>query len=347
MSEDGRGPDTVNRTLLHGARHHDREAVFLKWNSDSREEGWDGMPDWRADRNSIRIGLVLSQRLELGSRDRVALWLPLTREWPLIERGAWAIGAHTVPVWREWSLDRVARVLADARPVVLFAQDRESVERLRGFGDLPDSIRAIVVLHTGAGEDKQASDQILSYREFLEYGGVLDTAERAAMWRTTARSARPEDPISLEYVPTEDGLTKGYLTHEALLQTMQAIRGRVSSAPGTVHVITDERPDSTSRALLYAAWADGWTRVALVSDEEEWGHTAELSPALIACREGSLATVLGSQPAGGVQWVLLTDADTPGRNGHGDTEFEGRMSFLRASEFAARLAQNVPVGLGS
>jgi len=56
----------MNRLLLHGARYHDRKAVFV-----SRDLG--ETPDWRADRLSIRVALALRQDLAVGPGDLVAL----------------------------------------------------------------------------------------------------------------------------------------------------------------------------------------------------------------------------------------------------------------------------------
>jgi acyl-coenzyme A synthetase/AMP-(fatty) acid ligase len=85
---DERGFDTVNRLLLHGARYHDRRAVFA-----SREDG--EMPDWRADRYSIRIALALAEDHGVGPGDVVAVAMPLSVRFALAERAIWALGAVT------------------------------------------------------------------------------------------------------------------------------------------------------------------------------------------------------------------------------------------------------------
>ncbi len=85
---DDRGLDTVNRLLLHGARYHDRKAVFI-----SSELG--EMPDWRADRFSIRIALALAEDYGVGPGDVVALAMPLSIHFALAERAVWALGAAT------------------------------------------------------------------------------------------------------------------------------------------------------------------------------------------------------------------------------------------------------------
>ncbi len=85
---DERGLDTVSRLLLHGARYHDRKCLFV-----SNELG--EVPDWRADRFSIRVALALAEDHAVGPGDVVALALPLSARFALAERAVWALGAAT------------------------------------------------------------------------------------------------------------------------------------------------------------------------------------------------------------------------------------------------------------
>ena len=88
-TEDDRGPDTINRLLLHGARYHDRESLFIRWEQGRKGWSWTSHPDWRADRNAIRAALVLRQRIGMEASERAALWIPGQQ-----------IQAQIVPIWR-------------------------------------------------------------------------------------------------------------------------------------------------------------------------------------------------------------------------------------------------------
>jgi hypothetical protein len=103
---DERGLDTVNRLLLHGARYHDRNAVFVS--SDLAE-----MPDWRADRFSIRIALALAEDFGVGPGDVVKIALPLSIRFALAERAVWALGAATAIGSGSPSAREVKAVIAD------------------------------------------------------------------------------------------------------------------------------------------------------------------------------------------------------------------------------------------
>lgn len=284
---EGRGPDTMNRLLLHAARYHDRETLTLRWERGRTGWGWHPMPDWRADRHAVRAALVLRQRLEVQAGETVALWLPLTTEFPLIERGVWSIGAVSVPVWPEWELGHVARVLADARPVVLFAPDWAAVRELRVIGGLPESVRATVLL---AGEPDDARDA-LPFAQFMEYGGVLDTAERAAMWRTLARGIPPGTAISREYAAAQP-LRWGKLDHRAAVAAVGRLLQRFPPHASRVHVLTSERPDPTLRALVYAGWTDGLTRTLFASSPVARARLGEFSIDFVAGSAAALCEVL-------------------------------------------------------
>lgn len=291
---DGRGPDTMNRLLLHGARYHDRDTLFLRWERGRRGWAWQPMPDWRADRHTIGIALVLRQRLEVTEGEPVAIWLPLSVEFPLIERAVWSIGAVSVPVWPSWSVARVAEVLADAKPGVLFAPDWETVRTLGAIGGLPESVHAVVPLR-GEPEDPDAA---LPFAQFMEYGGVLDTAERAAMWRTLARSLRPELAASREYAP-DGALRWGKLDHATLVAAVERILRRFPPRRGAVYLLLDERPHRFQRALVYAVWADGVTRLAFAAEPGARDRLGELpAPAdLLAGPADAVASGLEALPA--------------------------------------------------
>ena len=158
---DARGPDTMNRLLLHGARYHDRTAVFVS--PDLGET-----PDWRADRLSIRIALALREDLAVGPGDLVALLMPFSVRWAFVERAIWGLGAATLTVSPELSL---------ARPVkAIFAL---SAERLSILG-VP-----LVALDS-------------DWDALLDRGGVLDTPERASSFRAAARDTPADTVCSIE-----------------------------------------------------------------------------------------------------------------------------------------------------
>lgn len=368
---DGRGADTMNRLLLHGARYHDRSEVFLRWGQARKGWGWLPTPDWRADRHSIRVALVLRQRLQVSQGDRVALWLPFGPEWALIERAVWSIGAVSVPVWREWEPERVAAVLADAGSEVLFAPDLEAVNALRAVGGLPSSVQVAVPLRAPT----ESGDDWLSFEKLMEYGGVLDTPERASMWRTFARAVGPETTACWEYPAEAEPETPGEsagagerreLDHRALMAAATRVAGRFPPRKGKVQLLAAQRPELLLRVLVYSAWADGLTRTAFAPSRAARRQAGEVRPAVLVCPGEAVAPLLesladprpavvprragllgrlrgvarkwrGGNGAGGEEtrpWVVVTDG--PAESVRAAVP-EGRARVLEAAELGATL----------
>lgn len=250
---DERGLDTINRLLLHGAGHHDRAALFVP--GDTREEGGFSeqgrdVPDWQADRLSIRVALVLLEEISLQRGDRVALWMPLSLSWALAERALWGLGAASIPIPPELRASEVSVVLARARPRVLFVS---SVSRASSLS-IRDSVAAVVTL------DPSASGGFgLALRELLDRGGVLDTPERASRFRAMARQIPPETLASIE--PTSSGAmeetTQGDWARDA-----ERFARRIAPRKGGRHVLARSGVERAARLVLYSGWADGLTTIA-------------------------------------------------------------------------------------
>jgi hypothetical protein len=236
-NRDERGPDTVNRLLLHGARYHDRAAVFVTASNGAET------PDWRADRLSIRLGLALHEELAIGAGDVVALLMPLSLECALVERGLWGLGAVSLPLSPDAGSGDLALTLAEARPRAVIAERAADVVPLR----LPDSVIAVVTIEDETGAT--------SLRALLDRGGVLDTPEKASRFRATARLVPPEAPASLE--------REGKIDHGGWARRIERFLLRFPPKRGGRHVLRFPTPDLGARIVLHAGWADGLTTVVL------------------------------------------------------------------------------------
>ena len=141
---DERGLDTVNRLLLHGARYHDRSAVFV---SNDLEE----MPDWRADRFSVRIALALAEDFGVGPEDVVSIEMPLSIRFALAERAVWALGAVTAIGSGPRPINEVKAVIANDsdwkalldRGAALDTPERASALRALARRTPPEAIASI------------------------------------------------------------------------------------------------------------------------------------------------------------------------------------------------------------
>ena len=223
---DERGPDTMNRLLLHGARYHDRKAVFV-----SRELG--EVPDWRADRLSIRVALALREDLAVGPGDVVALFMPLSVRFALVERAVWGLGAATLPRLEPFELRYPVKAV--------FASSAAGLSSL------------------GAPVVALDSD----WDALLDRGGVLDTPERASSFRAAARDTPMDAVCSLE--PDVEH------RHEDWVPQIERFLGRFPPERGGRNVLAFAEPEVSARVLLYAGWADGLTTVVLDSEDPGGG----------------------------------------------------------------------------
>lgn len=290
---DGRGLDTMNRLLLHAARHHDREAVFLRWDRGRDGWGWQPTPDWRADRRTIRVALVLRQRLGVAEGDAVALWRSPDPESAVLERAVWSIGAVSVPLSPEWPAERVEAVLADARPCVLFAGAGSSVPALEVIGGIPDSV-AVRVHMEGAGT---GTDDHPTWADVLEHGGVLDTPERASMWRGLAGSFRPDTVATCDY--GDDGAgPRRELDHAALVGAAQGLLRAFPASSRRTWLVASGHPGLLARLVLHAGWADGRTTTAFVGAPAARAAAAGLGPELVVGPREALRELLTAAGSG-------------------------------------------------
>ena len=216
----------MNRLLLHGARYHDRKAVFV-----SRDLG--ETPDWRADRLSIRVALALRQDLAVGPGDLVALLMPLSVRWALVERAVWGLGAATLPVSQQLGFDRPVKAA--------FASSAEGLSNL--------------------GVPVVALDS--DWDALLDRGGVLDTPERASSFRAAARDTSRETVCSIE--------SDREHRHEDWVRRIERFLERFPPERGRRNVLAIADPHELARAVLYAGWADGFTTVALGSEDLDGG----------------------------------------------------------------------------
>jgi hypothetical protein len=234
---DERGPDTMNRLLLHGARYHRRQSVFV-----SPELG--EMPDWRADRISIRVALALREVLSVGPGDLVALALPFSIYWPLVERAVWGLGAATLPLSPGSGPDRPVKAM---------------------FTPSADGL-------SNSGVPVIALDP--DWDALLDRGGVLDTPERASWFRAAARNTEPHALSSIE-----SGVE---VRHQQWVRRIETVLDRYPPERGARHLLDFDQPHIAARALLYAGWADGLTTVVLGSGVPDGGSGCRRFANLVA-----------------------------------------------------------------
>ena len=259
-------PSTVARLYDLGMRHHIRKAALSWWEGATLEP----MPDWRLDRLVIRTALYWREHLHLEPGGRVLLFGRLGWLWPIVDFAA--MGFAMVPVGVEHVLgdEDLVGLLAQAAPRVAFATDAESAGRLRGLceaGRMP----GMTIVAEGLPPDVEG---LLPLGRFLDFGGTLDTAERAQAFRAVSREIAPEAEALWHAGP--DGLRK--LTHEQAMAPIAAGLRTHPAREGDIAYIEGPRVGLRTRLAWAASVGDGLTTTVLGREGRTSEDVAELRP---------------------------------------------------------------------
>jgi long-chain acyl-CoA synthetase len=243
-------PATLNRLFAGAMRAHDRTTALL------HPDGgvWRPSPDWRLDRQVIRLALYLRERIGVAPGDRIALLAELRPEWLVADLAALGLGAVSVALDPGLDGHALGSALADAQPTVTFVSPA-ALPRLDGRD--PAQGRLVLL------EPPTAASELASLDAWLELGGTLDTPERAQAFRAAARELGPDAPAMRHYIAAPSGWSRIDLTQGEIVARLRtgplAERGR----PGDVAVVVDPAVSPAARLAMYAFLGDGYTATAL------------------------------------------------------------------------------------
>ncbi len=249
-------PDTVNDLYSLAMREHVRPAVVQYWTSGR----WTRDPDWRFDRQVIRVALFLGERLGIERGHPVALMGPLGVTWPLVDFAVQ--GLRGVPVGIDHRLDdrQVVHALRDARAAVVFATDDQTAARLARLRAHVGSVRFVI---QPSGTDEGA-DGVVGMGFLWSRGDILDTPERAQRWRGAAREADAEDIALVQYARGTAGASDRHeMTHR---EAMEFVRDRVARAPareGDVAYFATRGVTAHARLCVYQCVGDGYSMATM------------------------------------------------------------------------------------
>jgi hypothetical protein len=241
-------------------REHDRSAVLLHRDGERRRE----TPDWRFERQVIRLALFLSDRAALAPGDRVAIVSSLRPELAVAEFAALAVGATSVAIDPALAPDQLALALTAAAPAVVVLENASAREQI-GSGQ-----RAVIAL-----DGKPRDGWVWS--EALDLGGTLDTPERAQSFRSRAREV-PESGAALGQVVAGDGAVQCQFIDQAdAVERVNRIWADVPPTKGDVTYVIGP-VTLGARIACISAIADGVTRCAFGAPGSESADLVELHP---------------------------------------------------------------------
>jgi hypothetical protein len=280
-----RMPATLNEMYLQAMREHDRDAV-QRYRSDS---GWSRSPDWRFDRQVIRVALFLQQRLNVGPGDRVAVLLDLRPEWLTVDFAAAGLGAIAVGVPAGLPAATIDAALRDAAPRAVFLS-RDSLLRLtEHVGPLEGSETYVVF------ESPAPSDRVVDFAGLLDLGGALDTPERAARFRAAARRIEPEAPAIRHYAPgADDTVAYTELTQAGVAERLRRHWIERPARKGDIVYLAGPEITLATRLALYARVGDGYSTIVIGGPDRMSRDIAELQPRRVL----ALGAEFEAKPAG-------------------------------------------------
>ncbi len=286
--------DTLGAIHLAVERQHDRASVLTR--SDGKG-GWYSTPDWRLHRHIVRIALYLRERTGMRPGHAVALVGPITPEWVVVDWATVTQGATVVVLGAEPTDAALDLAWSRFAPRAVFVAGEEARRRILARGG-----ESTVV----AFED-EAPDGTATFRQVLDLGGTLDTAERAGAFRDLARAIDPGSDAVAHVVSVADGAPRReVLTHADVIAKRQGILAKHPSARGAVAYV---RPDALSidaHVALYAFVGDGATSTVIGTAGRELEEIARLGPGMVVTRSGVVAAdgKRSTNGAGGLRGLL-------------------------------------------
>ena len=237
-------PGTLARLFLGTMRRHDRRAVLLHYDG----ERWRETPDWRLERQVIRLALLLRERARLAPGDRVAIVSRLRPESVVAELVAVAQGALAVAIDPDLPAGDLRAAIEQAAPAIALVSDAAQ-------GELVSGARAVICFEGNA-------EGAWAWSEALELGGTLDTPERAQSFRAQAREV-PAESHAFGYVVGTDGASGcQFLSHAEAVARMRALRAESPARKGAVALVAAP-PTLAARLALLSFVFDGSTTCAV------------------------------------------------------------------------------------
>jgi AMP-binding enzyme len=282
-------PETLNRLHAGAMRQHARRSALL-----AREDGeWNATPDWRFDRQIIRLALYLRERLDVGPGQRVVLLSELRPEWLIADLAALGLGMVSVAIDPRLQGDELAAALEDAAPSITFVSSAAQHVLQSLDGRAPPHGQVITL------DSAPAEESVMRLQALLEMGGTLDTPERAQLYRAGARDLAPDRPAIRHYHQAPGGGWDRFeLSQGGVIERLEAGWLREPARPGDLAYVCDPTVSLAARLALYAFLGDGYTTTAIAPAGGGLSDFATLHPTKIIAPAALLAEAVRAGVAG-------------------------------------------------
>jgi long-chain acyl-CoA synthetase len=222
-----------------------------------------------AARGLLALGLQPGERVGLLSRSRA--------EWVQADFAILSGGGVTVPIYPTWPPEHLGRIVADAGPRVLLAEDPGQLEKvLEIWASLP-GLERVVVLEGYEGHDPR----VLTWEGLRRLGRVDAEGLGAALSRRLG-ACRPEDIATIVYTSGTTGLPKGVVqTHGNHLAMLTSVALVSAARPGDTHLLFLPLAHSFGRLEAFTAVYLGLTTAFAESLDRLPDNLREIRPDFI------------------------------------------------------------------
>lgn len=273
--------DTLGALHLAVEREHHRTGALLRRDANG---DFQSMPDWRLHRHIVRIALYLRERAGLRAGHSVALVGPLSPDWVIADWATVAQGATAVVLGVDPSEAALDLAWSRYAPRAVFVAGAEARRRVVERGGEAVTSGAVIAL------DGEPADGVITFRQVLDLGGTLDTAERAGAFRDAARAIDPRsDAIAHVHGVSDGSPSCEVLSQAEVIARRERMRAKYERERGGIAYV---RPDALSVAAhvaLYTFMGDGVTSTAIGTVGHELEEIARLGPGMVVTRSGLVA----------------------------------------------------------
>jgi acyl-CoA synthetase (AMP-forming)/AMP-acid ligase II len=252
-------PDTLCKLYMHAMRCHSRRAALRSVRGGRLVD----VPDWRLDRQVIRLALFVRERLGFTAGQTAAIVAPFDSDAVIADLAVIASGAASAFIPRAFPDAALADAFAAADPHLLFVSDANDLERARRLRALSSDSRRVIVFDTAA------SGGAVPLADALDFGGTLDTAERANAFRARARGVLPSAAaIAQASLDASGRLRYDTLTHEAVCDRLAMRQPDAAGRAAARANAFGASPTLEDRLRFYGCLAGGAETAALGGVED-------------------------------------------------------------------------------
>jgi hypothetical protein len=237
---------TLGKLHLWAEHQGRRKGGLCQWSDDS----WQEMPSWRFYRQVIRAALFLRERLHVSPGDYVLVVAPLgadraVAEWAIVTLGAVAVVPDVEP--------SASKTMDSLRPCPKAAI--VGARFVAGLQEAMPSLKPETAMVVGADAPPSG---MLGWAEVLEFGGTLDTAERARGFRERAAALTPDMP-ALGEMHASNGSSVRVSSHAEVMERLRTFWRAVPPSEGDIAYVSGAGAFTSVCLPVWAFFADGRT----------------------------------------------------------------------------------------